>query len=166
LISRVQKPKIDGLEDANCMKRLIGVIGGSEASPEILGMAEEMGRLIARSGSLLICGGLGGVMEASCRGAREEGGLTLGILPGPLKEDANEYVEIALATDLGYARNAIIAQASDVLIAIGGRFGTLSEIAFSLALGKRVVGLATWDCDPAIIQAKSPEDALARALEP
>jgi uncharacterized protein (TIGR00725 family) len=148
------------------MKRLIGVIGGSEASAEILGLAEEVGRLIARSGSVLVCGGLSGVMEAACRGARSEGGLTLGILPGPLKEDANEYVEVALATGLGYARNSIIAQASDVLIAIGGRFGTLSEIAFSLALGKRVVGLASWDCDSAIVQAESPEDALAKALEP
>jgi len=147
------------------MKRLIGVIGGSEASPEVLGLAEEVGRLIARSGSVLVCGGLGGVMESACRGAKAEGGLTVGILPGPLKEDANEYVEVALATGIGYARNSIIAQSSDVLIAIGGRFGTLSEIAFSLALGKRVIGLASWDCDSAIIQAKSPEDALAKALE-
>jgi len=146
------------------MRRLIGVIGGSQASPEVLGLAEEVGRLIARSGGILVCGGLGGVMEAACRGASEEGGLTLGILPGPVKEDANKYVEVALATNLGYARNTVIAQASDVLIAIGGRFGTLSEIAFSLALGKKVIGLKSWDCDAAIIQAESPKDALAKAM--
>jgi uncharacterized protein (TIGR00725 family) len=103
-------------------------------------------------------------MEAACRGAREEGGLTVGILPGAGKEEANEYVEIALATDLGHARNAVIAQASDVLIAIGGRYGTLSEIGFSLALGKRVIGLKSWECDPAIVQASSPEDAVLKAL--
>ena len=147
------------------MKKLIGVIGGSEASPEVLRLAEEVGRLIARSGSVLVCGGLGGVMEAACRGAREEGGMTVGVLPGPVKEDANRHVEIAIATGLGHARNAVIAQSSDVLIAVGGRYGTLSEIGFGLAIGKKVIGLMSWDCDPAIIQAESPEDAVARALD-
>ncbi len=148
------------------MRKLIGVIGGSEASPEILGLAEEVGKLIARSGHVLVCGGLGGVMEAACRGARAEGGLTVGILPGPVKEDANKHIEIAIATGLGHARNAVIAQASDILIAVGGRFGTLSEIGFSLGIGKRVIGLKSWDCDAAIIQADSAEDAMSKALGP
>jgi hypothetical protein len=142
----------------------IGVIGGSEASNDILAQAEEVGRLIARSGSILVCGGLGGVMEAAARGARSEGGLTLGILPGPSKSYANSYIDVAVATNMGHARNAIIAHTADVLIAIDGRYGTLSEIGFSLALGKRVIGLATWECDAPVIKARDPDDAVARAL--
>ena len=146
--------------------KMIGVIGAGSCNNDIYELAQRVGGGIAKMGAILVCGGLGGVMEAACRGAKEEGGLTVGILPGPIKENANEYVEVALATDLGYARNAIIAQSSDALIAIGGRFGTLSEIGFSLALGKRVVGLKSWDCDPAIVQAEGPDDAVAKALEP
>jgi uncharacterized protein (TIGR00725 family) len=146
------------------MKKLIGVIGGSEAPPDILLLAEKVGRLIARSGNVLVCGGLGGVMEAASRGAREEGGLTVGILPGPSRTEANPHIEIAIATNLGHARNAVIAQTCDCLIAVGGKYGTLSEIGFGLAIGKRVIGLRSWDCDSAIIPAKDPEDAVQKAL--
>jgi uncharacterized protein (TIGR00725 family) len=146
------------------MTKLIGVIGGSEATPDILLLAEKVGRLIARSGCVLVCGGLGGVMEAACRGAKADGGFTVGILPGPDRSDANEHVDLAIATNMGYARNAIIAHTSDTLIAVGGRYGTLSEIGFSLALGKKVIGLRSWECDPAIVPAKDPEDAVEKAL--
>ena len=152
------------------MRKLIGVIGGTEAPSDILALAEEVGRLIARSGSVLVCGGLGGVMEAACRGAREEGGLTVGILPGPAKEDANPHVDIAIATNLGYARNAIISQTSDALIAVGGRYGTLSEIAHALQSDIPVIGLNTWALaqkgqpDESIIVAQNPAEAVSKAL--
>jgi uncharacterized protein (TIGR00725 family) len=146
------------------MKRLIGVIGGSQAAPDILDLAEQLGKLIARSGNILVCGGLGGVMEAACRGAKKEGGITVGILPGPSRAEANAYVDLAIATNMGHARNAIIAHTCDVLIAVDGRYGTLSEIAFGLALGKRVIGLRSWDGDQAIITASDPAEALEKAL--
>jgi uncharacterized protein (TIGR00725 family) len=146
------------------MTKVIGVIGGSEAPPDILLLAEKVGRLIARSGCVLVCGGLGGVMEAACRGAKSEGGTTVGILPGPTRGEANPHVDIRIATNMGHARNAVIAHTADTLIAVGGKYGTLSEIGFSLALGKKVIGLRSWECDPAIIPAKDPEEAVEKAL--
>jgi uncharacterized protein (TIGR00725 family) len=146
------------------MTKIIGVIGGSEPPPDILLLAEKVGRLIARAGGVLVCGGLGGVMEAASRGAKAEGGITIGILPGPTRADANPHIDIGIATNMGHARNAIIAHTADTLIAVGGRYGTLSEIGFSLALGKKVIGLRSWECDPAIIPAKSPEEAVEKAL--
>lgn len=146
------------------MTKIIGVIGGSEAPPDILLLAEKVGRLIARAGCVLVCGGLGGVMEAASRGAKAEGGITIGILPGPTRGEANPHIDIGIATNMGHARNAVIAHTADTLIAIGGRYGTLSEIAFSLALGKKVVGLRSWECDPAIVPAKNPEEAVEKAL--
>jgi uncharacterized protein (TIGR00725 family) len=146
------------------MTKVIGVIGGSEPPPDILLLAEKVGRLIARSGCVLVCGGLGGVMEAACRGAKSEGGFTVGILPGPSRDGANPHVDLAIATNMGHARNAIIAHTADILIAVGGRYGTLSEIGFSLGLGKKVIGLRSWECDPAIIPAKDPEEAVEKAL--
>jgi uncharacterized protein (TIGR00725 family) len=146
------------------MPKLIGVIGGSEASPDILMLAEQVGGLIARSGSVLVCGGLGGVMEAAAKGAKAEGGLTVGILPGSSRHDANSHIDIAIATNLGHARNAVIAQSCDSLIAVGGRYGTLSEIGFGLALGKKVVGLRSWEIEPGMVKAKDPDDAVEKAL--
>jgi uncharacterized protein (TIGR00725 family) len=145
------------------MAKLIGVIGGSQATPDVLLLAEQVGSLIARKGHVLVCGGLGGVMEAAARGAKSEGGTTVGILPGPHGGDANRHIDIAIATNMGHARNAIIAHTCDSLIAIGGRYGTLSEIGFGLALGKKVIGLRSWDCDPGIIPARDPEDAIEKA---
>ncbi|MFH1312176.1 MAG: TIGR00725 family protein [Candidatus Eisenbacteria bacterium] len=145
------------------MHKMIGVIGGAEASPDILMLAESVGRLIARTGNILVCGGLGGVMEAAARGAKSEGGTTVGILPGPTGAEANRNIDIAIATNMGHARNAIIAHTCDSLIAVGGRYGTLSEIGFGLALGKKVIGLRSWDCDPGIIPARDPEDAIEKA---
>lgn len=145
------------------MPKFIGVIGGSEASPDILMLAERVGSLIAKGGNVLVCGGLGGVMEAAARGAKNQGGMTLGILPGPARSDANRHIDIAIATNMGHARNAIIAHTCDSIIAVGGRYGTLSEIGFGLALGKKVIGLRSWDCDPGIVPARDPDDAVEKA---
>jgi uncharacterized protein (TIGR00725 family) len=141
----------------------VAVIGPGEASPDELATAEAVGRLLGRRGAVLVCGGLGGVMEAACRGAREEGGTTVGILPGLDRTQANPHVEVAIATGLGEARNALVVRVADVLIAVGGAYGTLSEIALGLKAGKRVVGVETWDID-GVARAASAEAALSAAL--
>jgi len=152
--------------------RIIGVIGSNTAVGEIYALAEEVGRRIAKAGAHLICGGLGGVMEAACKGAAEAGGLTIAILPGDDPRSANRYVAVPIATGLGIARNVIIVRASDVLIAISGGYGTLNEIAAALKLEKPVVGLETWDLtaagdvDPNLFfPVQTPEQAVQKALE-
>jgi uncharacterized protein (TIGR00725 family) len=122
-----------------------------------------VGRLLAERGAVLVCGGLGGTMEAACRGAREGGGTTIGILPGLDRPDANPYVEVALPTGLGEARNALVVRAADVVIAVGGGYGTLSEIALALKAGKRVIGLGTWEIE-GVAPADGPDAAVAAAL--
>jgi uncharacterized protein (TIGR00725 family) len=139
------------------------VVGPGDASAEQADAAERVGRLLARRGAVVVCGGLGGVMEAACRGARREGGTAVGILPGLDRGAANPHVEIALATGLGEARNALVVRAADALIAIGGAYGTLSEIALALKAGKRVVGLDTWQID-GVEPAEGPEAAVEAAL--
>jgi len=149
---------------------LIAVIGGSICTQGEAAAAETVGRALAEGGAVLICGGRGGVMEAACRGAKSAGGLTVGILPGPDWSEANPYVDIPIATGIGLARNAIVARAAQAVVAIGGSYGTLSEIAFALQFGVPVVGLGTWEVrreghPPApIICAATPEEAAARAL--
>jgi uncharacterized protein (TIGR00725 family) len=125
--------------------------------------AAEVGRLIAERGAVLVCGGRGGAMEAACRGAKEVGGLTVGILPGPDRSEANPFVDVVLPTGLGEARNALVVGAADVVIAIGGGYGTLSEIALALKAGKRVIGLGTWEIE-GVVAAEGPEAAVAAAL--
>jgi uncharacterized protein (TIGR00725 family) len=114
---------------------------------------------------VIVCGGLGGAMEAACRGAKGAGGTTLGLLPGLDRRDANPYVDVAVPTGLGEARNALVVRAADALIAVGGGYGTLSEIGLALRTGKRVVGLGTWEID-GIEPASSPERAVEAVLEP
>ena len=143
--------------------RIIGVIGAGKVEERELRVAEKLGRLIAKRGLILITGGLSGVMESASKGAYMEGGLTVGILPGDKKEDANPYIRVPIATGLGETRNALIAKACDVLIAIGGEYGTLSEIALALKMGKKVIGVNTWRI-PGVIEVKNPEDAMAEAL--
>jgi uncharacterized protein (TIGR00725 family) len=143
---------------------IIGVIGAGAAGPEILEMAEEVGGLIAKHGFTLICGGMGGVMEASAKGAKEAGGTTIGILPQPDRHTANPFIDIPIATSFGEGRNIIIVRTADLLIAVGGEYGTLSEIAFALKMGKTVIGLHTWDI-PGIIKAETPREAMEVALE-
>lgn len=142
-------------------QKIIGVIGqGRDCSPELLKKAEEVGWHIAKQGAILICGGLGGVMEAASRGAKNGGGKTIGVLPGTDKSSANQYIDIPIVTGMGEARNIIIVRTADALIAIGGRFGTLSEIAFSLAFEKPVVGLDTWKNLENMMYCETPEEAV------
>jgi len=142
----------------------IAVIGGSRAGRQAVENAFEVGRLIARSGAVVVCGGLGGVMEAACRGAREEGGLVIGILPGGCPADANPWVDVPIATGLGYTRNSLVVMNADAVIAIDGEYGTLSEIAYGKIHGKKVVGLGTWEVK-GIVAAATPEEAVRMALE-
>ena len=146
------------------IKKIIGVIGGSTADSSTLRIAEEAGRLIAKNGAILVCGGLGGVMEAAARGAKSEQGLTIGILPQTHKEDANPSIDIPILTGFGEGRNVIIARTADVLIAIAGEYGTLSEIAFGLRMGKPVIGIGTWDIK-GVITTETAEEAVRKAYE-
>ena len=124
---------------------IIGVIGGSaKCLPDIDALAEAVGREIARQGHMLICGGMGGVMESACRGARSVGGLTIGVLPAGDAREANSFVTIPIATGMGYARNVIIVRTAAAIIAVDGEYGTLSEIAHGLGFGVPVIGLRTW----------------------
>ncbi len=143
---------------------IIGVIGAGAADEETKKSAELVGRLIAGRGALLVCGGLGGVMEASARGAKAAGGTTIGILPGSDRDSANPFIDVPLATGFGEGRNVFIVRTADVLIAVGGEYGTLSEIAFALKSGKPVVGLGTWDVK-GVIRADNERDAVEKALE-
>ncbi len=140
-------------------KRIIGVIGAGNADAALTGIAEEVGRLIATRNALLVCGGLGGVMEAAARGAKDAGGTTIGILPQATKEMANQYIDVPVATGFGEGRNVVIIRTADALIAVGGEYGTLSEVAFALKMGKPVVGIDTWDIR-GIINADTPEAAV------
>jgi uncharacterized protein (TIGR00725 family) len=126
-------------------KRYVAVVGPGVSSDEESELAEQVGSLLARSGAIVVCGGSTGVMEAASRGAAAQGGTVVGILPGFDRAEANPFVTIALPTGMGEMRNALIARMADVLIAVGGEFGTLSEIAFALKIGTPVVGLRTWD---------------------
>ncbi len=154
------------------MRRLlVAVIGAAHCAPSEAKVAETVGRVLAEGGATLLCGGRGGVMEAACRGARLAGGLTVGILPGDDPSAANPYVDVAIATGLGEARNAIVARTAQAVVAIGGRYGTLSEIAFALKHGLPVIGVATWKLTPpgdgassAIIYVDDPVEAARRAL--
>ncbi len=138
----------------------VGVFGGSVCPPEVYQVAVAAGKAIAQKGGVVVCGGLGGVMEAVCKGAREAGGITIGILPGDSPEEANPYVTYPIATGMGIARNIIIVRTADVCLAIDGRYGTLSEIAYALQLGKTVVTLQSWDTIPGVISAPSVEEAV------
>ncbi len=143
----------------------IGIIGAGSCDTATAEIARETGRLLAERGALLYCGGLSGVMEAACQGAVSAGGTTIGIIPGNTPQDANPYVTIPVATGLGQARNLVIINSSDALIAISGRYGTLSEIAFALKLGKPVIGLSTWREIPGVIETSSPEEAVNLAIK-
>jgi uncharacterized protein (TIGR00725 family) len=142
----------------------IGVIGAGSCAPEIAELACDVGREIARHKGVLVCGGLGGVMTAAARGAKELGGYTVGILPGPNIRDANAYIDFPIATNMSHARNAIIARTAEVLIAVAGSYGTLSEIALALEMGKGVVAIQPQFDIPGVHVAKSPLEAVKEAL--
>ncbi len=152
------------------MRHTVGVIGGSSCEEKICDIAYRVGYLIGKSNAVLVTGGLGGVMLHACRGAKDAGGLTVGILPYG-KDEANPYVDIAIPTYFGLARNHLVVRASDVLIAIDGYVGTLSEISFALNEGKTVISLFSWELDERritkgkYIQANTPDDAVELALK-
>lgn len=153
-------------------KNFIAVVGESQASAEVAKLAEEVGMEIAKAGAVLVCGGLKGVMEAASRGAKSAGGTTIGILPGSRREEANPYIDYPIITGIGYARNKLVVKTGHVVIAIGGSYGTLSEVAFALGYEIPVVGLKTWQMihhsgqiDKKIHYASSPKEAVALALK-
>jgi uncharacterized protein (TIGR00725 family) len=149
----------------------VAVCGAGEAPAGLARVAEELGRRLAGGGAIVVCGGLGGVMEAACRGAREAGGTTIGLLPGDHRGAGNRWLSVALPTGMGELRNGLIVRACDALVAVGGGPGTLSEIALALKTGRPVVGLDTWELarsgEPVELFERAPnaERAAARALE-
>ena len=149
---------------------IISVIGEGQTAPEVAHLAEQVGKELATRGAAMVCGGLGGVMEAVCRGAKSAGGTTIGILPGNDPADANEFVDFPICTGLGYARNVIVVKSGRAVIAVGGAYGTLSEIGHALGDGIPVIGLATWGLsrngreDRGIVRADNPADAVEKAL--
>jgi uncharacterized protein (TIGR00725 family) len=145
--------------------KMIGVIGAGICNDETYELARRVGVGIAKMGATLICGGLGGVMEGACRGAHEAGGQSVGILPGPEKAQANAYIDIPVVTDLGHARNVLIVRSSDLLIAISGGYGTLSEISIALKIGKPVLGISTWPDIAGVQYMATVEEALNAAAE-
>jgi len=152
-------------------RKFIAVIGGGQPTSKEAKLAEKVGRELARSGAILVCGGLSGVMEAACKGASAEGGMTIGILPGENRRLANPHVQIPIATGIGYARNAAVVKSAQAVIAVGGSYGTLTEIGYALQTGIPVIGLNTWTIsrnakqDKSIIPAESAAEAVAIALE-
>ena len=148
----------------------IAVVGGAQCSRDEAKLAEAVGVELAKRGAILICGGLGGVMAAACKGARSAKGKTVGILPGYTREEANPYVDIPIVTGIGEARNVIVVNTAQAVIAIGGKFGTLSEIAYALRNKIPVVGLNTWSLSKSgrlvksIIAAQNPKEAVEKAL--
>ena len=149
----------------------ISVIGASKCSKDIYKLAYEVGREVAKKKAILICGGLGGVMDASAEGAKEAGGITVGILPGDTRTGASKYLDISLPTGMSEARNVLVVKAANVVIAIGGEYGTLSEIAHALKMGTPVIGLKTWDIGKdefgvsRIIRVDDPISAVEKAYE-
>jgi len=149
---------------------IIAVIGNSSCSPEEAKLAESVGELLAQRGVAIICGGLGGVMEAVCRGAKSKGGLTVGILPGQDSSTANPWVDIPVVTGIGEARNLAVVKSAQAVIAIGGNYGTLSEIAYALKSGIPIIGLNTWSLshngreDDSIVRLQSAVEAVEEAI--
>ena len=149
----------------------IAVVGGGRASASECELARRVGRAVAEAGAVLVCGGLGGAMEAACAGAHEAGGLTLGLLPDADRRAANAHLDLSVPTGMGEARNALVVRSADALIAVSGEFGTLSEIALALATGVPVVGLGTWELVKdgrnvdAVVRANTPEDAVQLAID-
>lgn len=159
---------------------VVAVCGGQQPHPRAYEIAQELGSELGRAGVLVVCGGLGGVMEAVCKGAKSAGATTVGILPGLDPKEANEWVDVKIATGIGHARNLAVVASADVVVAVDGEFGTLSEIAFALRLGRPVIGLSTWELhpselafsagsrtipEPLIRRARNPREAVQIALE-
>jgi uncharacterized protein (TIGR00725 family) len=169
--NRACRPKLQNVVKPSFEKKLtIAVIGGGRCSAQEAALAEAVGRELAKRGAILVCGGLTGVMEAACRGAAIESGLTIGILPSDDPADCNPYVQIPVATGVGYARNIAVVKSAHAVIAIDGDYGTLTEIGFALKSGIPVIGLRTWSLyrngeeDKSIIKAEDAVDAVEKAI--
>jgi len=143
----------------------VGVIGAAECSSEMYHQAEEVGHLIGKNEWILFCGGLGGVMEGAAKGCYQSDGMTVGILPGKEKDSANPFIRIPIVTGLGEGRNLLVVRASDVVVAIAGGYGTLSEIGLALKIGKPVIGLNTWPGIAGVDYAETPEQAIAQVVK-
>ena len=143
----------------------VAVAGPGECDSATAALAEEVGRALAAGGAIVVCGGLGGAMEAACRGAKSAGGTTVGLLPGIDRAAANAYVDVAIATGLGEARNTLVVRAADALVAVAGGYGTLSEIGFALKTGTPVIGLGTWEIE-GVVPARDAAEAAELALRP
>jgi len=157
--------------NAEARRLYVAVVGASTATADEERTAEEVGRLLAERGAIVVTGGLGGVMAAASRGARGAGGTTVGLLPGEDRSAANPWVQVAIPTGMGEARNALVVRASDAVIAVGGEFGTLSEVALALKLGRPVAGIGTWrierdgmSTDP-LLRADDAQTAVGLVLE-
>ena len=145
--------------------RYVGVVGGGECTDSTYKIAQRLGSEIGKRDWILVCGGLGGVMEAAAKGCAEVGGMTLGILPGSKRDSANPYIKIALPTGMGEGRNLLVVRTSDVLVAIGGGYGTLSEIALALKAGKPVIGIETWEHIQGIQYVSHPDEVIEKINE-
>jgi uncharacterized protein (TIGR00725 family) len=139
----------------------IGVIGAADASPEEYEAARTVGRLIAENHETLVCGGLSGIMEAACKGAKEQNGVTIGIVPDI--GNGNQFLDVVIRTGQGHGRNVLVVQSADAVIAVGGGYGTLSEIAIALKLKRRVFGINTWDIE-GVVKCTTPEEAVLKAV--
>ncbi len=145
-------------------KITISVIGGSSIGSKTEELAEKVGKMIAELDCVLVCGGLGGAMESAAKGAKKAGGLTIGILPGKEKADANLYIDIALPTTIGYARNTIVSACADIVVALPGSYGTHSEICYALIYNRPVIDLGNWDI-PGVIKVKDLEEAQIKIMK-
>ncbi|MBP9853316.1 MAG: TIGR00725 family protein [Candidatus Omnitrophica bacterium] len=145
-------------------KITISVIGGSEINSEVEQLAHNVGIIVAEVGAILVCGGLNGAMKASCKGAKEAGGMTIGLLPGIHKHDANEYIDVALPTTIGFARNACVAASADIIIALPGSHGTSSEISYGMVYKRPIIDLGGWNRD-GMIQVKDLKDVKRKITE-
>jgi len=159
------------VRDAAARAVWVAVVGPGSATADEEAAAQAVGAAVGEADAVLVCGGRGGAMEAACRGARDSGGTTVGLLPGLDRAEANEFVDIAIPTGLGELRNGLVVRAADAVVAVAGEYGTLSEVGFALKAGKPVVGLGTWELrragevDPGIEVVEDPAAAVARALE-
>jgi uncharacterized protein (TIGR00725 family) len=146
-------------------KPVIAVVGAGKCSKKLRDMAAEVGRIIAENGGVIVCGGLGGIMEGAARGAKEAGGTTIGIIPSDQKQDANEYIDYVIPSGLGEVRNILVVRTADVIVAFPGKYGTLSEMAFALQAGKPLISVNAWKLGDDIKQADSPKEAAEMALK-
>lgn len=146
-------------------KPVVAVVGAGKCSKKLRDMAAEVGKYVAEHGGVLVCGGLGGIMEGAAQGAKEAGGVTIGILPSDNRDDANEYIDFVIPTGFGEARNVMVVRTADAVVAFPGKYGTLTEMAFALNAGKPVISVNAWKLGEELHQADSPVEAAKLAME-